>query len=232
MISESSDPSALTSGALRNDLATSDNISGESTGEDYSDATIGLSTSASPPKAIVSGKQNLPYRKRDHLGFDGSWAEQTAVDSKFLPRSASAHTAPHGLKHADAATRNLSPMSSEEFGGSVRQDFSGDPLYERSRAMAGFDRGIARWRQMQGAFHGRPIERRRNSDDDGELGVAAGPAEPRTPEGLGPGLGPRGEMLGDEWQGFGREPWLGPMDSAEAERYEQELKMPGRTRQD
>ena len=120
-------------------------------------------------------------------------------------------------------------MSSEEFGGDVRKSFSDDLEFQRVRALKKHKRDMARWREMQGSFHGREVERRRNATEEGALGTAAGPAEPRTPDGLEPGVGSRGEMLGDEWIGYGREPDLGPLALAETESYEEELTLPRRS---
>lgn len=116
-------------------------------------------------------------------------------------------------------------MGSDDFGGKVRENFDEDPDYMRAHGREQFRREMTQWRQMQGEFHGREVEGQGSEDEDEEgLGSAAGSAEPRTPDGLAPGIGPRGEMLGDDWRGSGREPAMGPMGS-EAAAYEEEMEL-------
>ena len=110
----------------------------------------------------------------------------------------------------------LSPMEPEDFGGHVRSSFTDDYEYQRAHAREQFLREMAQWREMQGDFHGRPAEEpaKHQMTDYQEDFTAHGPSEPQTTGGVAPGVGPRGEMLGCDWNGPGREPAMGPMSSA------------------
>ena len=181
-----------------------------------------LGTEVSERSMRADTGQELPLRRRSQQYYDGQGVLSEQSETCHLSGSDTDQASPRGSTQAEAARRELTPMGSQEFGGDVRDDFDDDPDFHRAERREEHLRQLATWRREQGSFHGRVVTRVNASDVNEELGSSGGSAEPQVLEGLGPGVGPRGEMLGDEWIGYGREPALGPMES-EHEAYEEEL---------
>ena len=166
-------------------------------------------------------EKRLPLRDKTHVQATHE-AENEPSESTPAPSFAvRPSTGFYGQLHSEVRTRELSPMEPEDFGGYVRENISDDEDYVRAKGRESFRREMRSWLVLQGQFHGRKAEQPPSPGAE-ELGAAAGSAEPRSPDGLAPGVGPHGEMLGDEWRGHAREPALGAIDP-DGESYEEEL---------